>query len=152
MQIQIQGKRRVQALGALLLYFLAVCVFIYILIRTPENSNLALNGLFNYIVFGTILLILLHFIVSTVMDAGKEWLVGPGGLIIDDEKLINTLSFTSTSIVPINEIATTEIKKYKDQEFLLIHLKDQGMLLDRRNSYFQSMSFLMTVWKRACTR
>ena len=69
------------------------------------------------------------------MDAGKEWLVGPGELIIDDERIINSLSYTSTSIIRIDEIATTEIRNYKEQEFLLIHLKDEGKLLDHRNIY-----------------
>ena len=69
-------------------------------LKTP---SLALDCFFHYILFGVILFVFFPFVASTIRNAGKACFAGPGELPIDNERILNSVRYTSACAVRTDE-------------------------------------------------
>lgn len=98
-----------------------------------KTENIYLNGLFNWIINGLILAILLFYMTITLLDYIKTRFDKKAMLKITDKELFDNLSIFSCGCIARSDISDVQILKSFKVDFLVIKLVNANKYLAKQN-------------------
>jgi len=100
-------------------------------------ENMAFNGLFNYIIATLGIVYVVYKIAMFILVIGREWIDASASLTITNTDISNQLNYYSSGIFSFHEIKETQLIKSKEQEYLLLILKQPRTFISGKSLFKQ---------------